>query len=128
MYMKTSEYQQLKVLQHKKNVSIIHAKKNDLHVIIKRFHTSILQPNDRQWEKEIEIMRTINHPSVPRLLHTYDDFIDNKRLPHLIIEYIHGESLKEILKNVQTVTAGLSKNEGQLLKQLKLLHRVLKIF
>ena len=98
MYMKTSEYQQLKVLQHKKNVSIIHAKKNDLHVIIKRFHTSILQPNDRQWEKEIEIMRTINHPSVPRLLHTYDDFIDNKRLPHLIIEYIHGESLKKILK------------------------------
>ena len=58
-----------------------------------RIHTTIV----RNFEREANILATLNHPAIPRI---YDYFSHNER-SYLILEFIEGKDLEAILSETQ---------------------------
>ena len=67
-------------------------------VVIKQFKNSILDIHAQSWKREIETLKLMNHPRIPKYLDYFDKLVEKRRLPHLVMEYIEGENLKNVIK------------------------------
>ncbi len=68
-------------------------------VVVKQFKNSILDVQSQSWKREIETLKQINHPQIPRYLDYFEKVIEKRRLPHLVMEYKEGQNVKEYLQD-----------------------------
>ena len=62
-------------------------------VVVKQFHRAASRSGS--WEREGTLLRSLNHPCIPRVI---DSFVENVMMvprPHLVQAYIEGQSLKD---------------------------------
>ena len=62
-------------------------------VVIKKFKNSVLDIRSQGWKREMETLKQINHPKIPKYLDYYETVEEKRRLPHLVMEYIEGEQV-----------------------------------
>ena len=67
-------------------------------VVIKQFKNSILDIRSQGWKREMETLKQLNHPHIPKYLDYFEKVIEKRRLPHLVMEYKKGQNLEDILK------------------------------
>ena len=91
-------------------------------VVIKQFKNSILDIRSQGWKREIETLKQINHPQIPKYLDYFDKIVEKRRLPHLVMEYIEGENLKVFLENNRLVFDESSDIIKQILRLLSYIH------
>ena len=50
-------------------------------VVIKKFKNSVLDIRSQSWKREIETLKQINHPQIPKYLDYFEDLTWKRRLP-----------------------------------------------
>ncbi|MEC7986051.1 MAG: bifunctional serine/threonine-protein kinase/formylglycine-generating enzyme family protein [Myxococcota bacterium] len=86
-------------------------------VVVKRFKTPIQYKNENKWEREAQLLSTLEHPQIPRYIDHFVDKVEGRRLPHLVMAFVEGQTLAE-------VHAGGSLREEQVLEWV---HQLLSI-
>ena len=87
----------------------------DHHILYRAFHPTVRVPVvlkvvaasepmlrqtlNRQLETEFNVLREFSHNNIPRLW----DYLTHDENPVLVTEFIHGQSLADVLTNVQTL-------------------------
>ena len=75
--------------------------------------------NERSLKAEIDIMRSINHPSIIKLHSVYE----NEVYVYLVMEYIDGGSLRELVRATRKLDEPVAKKFTlQILNAVKYLH------
>ena len=78
------------------------------------------QDDDKNFLKEIEILKNINHPNIIKILESFEDVINF----YLIIEYIEGGDLIDFLNKESKISEDCIKNiVFQLLSAVNYLHK-----
>ena len=72
-------------------------------VVIKQFKNSVLDIRSQSWKREIETLKQINHPQIPKYLDYFEDLIGKRRLPHLVMEYIEGKISKFFCRTIDWI-------------------------
>ena len=54
-------------------------------VLVKRFKTSIGKRSS-DFRREVDVLRGLNHPQIPRYIDSYTESVDGRLLPHLILK------------------------------------------
>lgn len=73
--------------------------------------------------KEIELLKTIDHPNIVQYLDSGDWFYNNQRLAYLVLGFISGETLAERVKREHTLSWPIVKHIATgVLNGLKYLH------
>jgi formylglycine-generating enzyme len=84
-------------------------------VVIKQFKNSILDIRSQGWKREMETLKHLNHPQIPKYLDYFDKVIEKRRLPHLVMEYKAGKNLEDILTKNHRLKM---KESADILKQI----------
>ena len=64
-------------------------------VAIKQFNVQASQEGTQSWEKEIEMLRSLQHPQIPKYLDHFHVKVMLVSRPCLVQEYVEGISLEE---------------------------------
>lgn len=77
--------------------------------------------------KEVEFLKTVNHPNIVKFLDTGEWIYNNKRFAYLVLEFISGETLAERMKREHTFTwHSVKPIISSVLNGLKYLHNLPK--
>lgn len=101
-------------------------------VALKVFHTEALQDMPERFEvlrAEAQMLARINHPHIVHVL----DFEDDPELPFIVLEYVEGASLEQLLRRAgrlpvdRAVRLAIQATQGlEAAQQLGLVHRDIK--
>ena len=102
-------------------VSHLAKDKNGREVLVKRFKTAFYkQEND--FKREVEVLCGLVHPQIPQYIDSYIEKVDGRSLPHIVQEFIRGQSLDVYLKSHRPSQEEILDWIGQLLGVLSYLH------
>ncbi|MEC7987917.1 MAG: SUMF1/EgtB/PvdO family nonheme iron enzyme [Myxococcota bacterium] len=73
-------------------------------VLIKQFKTAVHGDSENRWLREAELLKSIQHPQIPRYIDHYVDNVHQRRLPHLVQEFIQGTPLSKLLSEKRFTT------------------------
>ena len=73
-------------------------------------------------EREIETLRQINHPQIPKYLDYFEKVIEKRRLPHLVMEYKEGPTLETYLNDNRLQIDQISTILKEILLLLQYIH------
>jgi len=90
-------------------------------VVVKRYKTAFYQ-RESVFYREVEVLRSLVHPQIPRYIDSYIEKIDGRSLPHIVQEYVHGESMALRLKQQRPTEEEALDWIQQLLGVLSYLH------
>ena len=93
-----------------------------LHVAVKRFNSSVVNVNAKAWKRESLLLRQLNHPRIPKHLDFYTKSIDGRTLPHLVMTYIEGVSLRQELDSTRHTLEQISEIVSDVLQIFIYLH------
>ena len=88
-----SNYELLKIIgEGASAVSYLARDANGQEVLVKRFKTAIYR-NEEDFNREVDVLRGLRHPQIPRYIDSYIEKVGGRSLPHIVQEYIRGVSL-----------------------------------
>ena len=88
-----SNYELLKIIgEGASAVSYLARDANGQEVLVKRFKTAIYR-NEADFNREVDVLRALRHPQIPRYIDSYIEKVGGRSLPHIVQEYIRGVSL-----------------------------------
>ena len=102
-------------------VSYLAKDESDREVLVKRFKTAFYK-EENDFKREVEVLCGLVHPQIPQYIDSYTEKIDGRTLPHIVQEFIHGQSLEAYLKSNRPTQDEVLDWLGQLLGVLSYLH------
>ena len=93
-------------------------------VLVKRFKSAIYR-NESDFNREINVLRSLQHPQIPSYIDSYIEQIDGRSLPHIVQEFIQGESLQTQLSRQRPTQDQALEWLQQLLGILSYLHALI---
>ena len=90
-------------------------------VLVKRFKTAFYK-KENDFKREVNVLCGLVHPQIPQYIDSYVEKVDGRSLPHIVQEFIHGESLDKYLTINRPSMDEILDWLGQLLGILSYLH------
>ena len=91
-------------------------------VAIKRFNSSVVNVNAKTWRRESQLLRQLNHPRIPKYLDFYTLSVDGRTLPHLVMTFIEGISLRQEMNTRRYTVEDISEILADVLQVFIYLH------
>ena len=102
-------------------VSYLAKDKHGREVLVKRFKTAFYK-KENEFKREVEVLCGLVHPQIPQYIDSYIEKVDGRTLPHIVQEFIHGQSLESYLNEHRVSHDEVLDWIGQLLGVLSYLH------
>ena len=67
------------------------------HILLKRYKTALTEKGEVRWQREAELLRSIEHLQIPKYINHYVKEFEGRRLPHLEMEFIEGQCFASFL-------------------------------
>ncbi|MBM75433.1 MAG: hypothetical protein CMK59_08520 [Proteobacteria bacterium] len=117
-------YRLTKLIKEGGSSSIWLAKDTDKNVVVKQFKHSVVDPSSDAWKKELLILKQLQHPQIPRYLDFYIEKVGGRSLPHIVMEWIDGDSLADIIKTQRLNREDISSTIVEMLELVGHLHQL----
>jgi serine/threonine protein kinase len=70
-------------------------------VCVKQYKTSVQVADKNRIQREIEVLKKLNHPQVPSVFGSYIDTVNGRDLLHVVQEFVDGEDLASWSKSTR---------------------------
>ena len=104
-------------------VSYLALDEQNRQVLVKRFKTAFYK-QESTFKREVDVLRTLNHPQIPAYIDSYVQKVDGRSLPHIVQEYVVGESLDHYIQTRSVTQEEIMGWIEQLLHILSYLHSI----
>ena len=119
-----SQYELLEIVgEGATAVSYLAQDDNGRTVLVKRFKTAFYR-KESAFHREVEVLRTLSHPQIPQYIDSYIEKVEGRSLPHIVQEFVEGESLYSYLQQNRPRMEDILDWIQQLLEILSYLHEI----
>ena len=64
-------------------------------VVVKRLRHELNDKTRKIWPREVQILRGLDHPNIPRFIDFFEQTVELERLPHIVQGYVAGDNLQK---------------------------------